>query len=259
MKTAGQVYAECAFYRLIDLPEEGLKDTKQRLKEFLSSRNVLGTLLLSKEGINGMLCVPLNFEPEVRTLFENDFGISNWKVSQSSSRAFGHLYIKVKKHVIPGFWRQGQNTPNGIRLDPEALKTWLDKDQRLTLLDTRNQFEYEKGTFEGAISLNLKTFRQFEDRFLSALNDGSISRDKPLVMFCTGGIRCEKATALARAHGIEDVYQLEGGILKYFEKCGNAHYRGTCFVFDERVSLDKDLCKATPSDKQAESSTISEH
>jgi UPF0176 protein len=106
------------------------------------------------------------------------------------------------------------------------------------LLDTRNRFEWEQGTFEGALHLGNDSFRDFASL---AQATATLDRDVPIVTFCTGGIRCEKAAPLLRRLGYTNVYQLAGGILRYFERVGSAHYVGNCFVFDERVMLDADL------------------
>ncbi|MDF2868065.1 MAG: rhodanese-related sulfurtransferase, partial [Gammaproteobacteria bacterium] len=123
-------------------------------------------------------------------------------------------------------------------LSPNEFKQWLDAKKDVMILDTRNAFEMEYGTFENAVNLNLEKFTQFPDA-IERLD--SSAKEKPVVMFCTGGIRCEKASAVMLNQGYKQVYQLEGGILNYFQQCGGAHYQGSCFVFDERVALDSNL------------------
>ena len=117
---------------------------------------------------------------------------------------------------------------------PETLKEWLEEKRDFTLLDTRNNYEVELGTFENADHLNIRNFCHYEAQAKKIPKDLT---EKPLVVFCTGGIRCEKAAPLMKKLGFKNVLQLDGGILNYFEKTGGAHYRGDCFVFDDRVAL----------------------
>ena len=116
-------------------------------------------------------------------------------------------------------------------ITPEELAKWLDEKKEFTLLDTRNDYEVAYGTFEQAVNLNIQHFVEIKDKI------NEIKRDKPIVMFCTGGIRCEKAALYFLEQGYESVYQLKGGILGYFAKMGNKHYNGSCFVFDERGTI----------------------
>jgi len=124
------------------------------------------------------------------------------------------------------------------KLAPQELKRWLDENRQVALLDTRNDYEVTLGTFKGAIDLNLKTFREFPAAAAALPEE---IKKQPVVMFCTGGIRCEKIGPYMRGLGFENIYQLEGGILKYFEECQQEHYEGTCFVFDQRVAVDPSL------------------
>ena len=123
-------------------------------------------------------------------------------------------------------------------ISPTTFKQWLDENRDIIILDTRNDYEIEMGAFTNAVNLHLQDFCQFTQSLKN------IPREKPIVMYCTGGIRCEKAALHLINEGYNDVYQLDGGILNYFEKVGGSHYTGECYVFDERVALtpkDKDL------------------
>ncbi len=147
--------------------------------------------------------------------------------------------MKIKNEIItmgrPDI-RPSEKT--GKRLYPKELKDWYDAKKEFVILDTRNDYEISQGTFKNAIHYDIETFKQFPEKLEK---DAARLRDKTVVMFCTGGIRCEKATALAEDLGIKDVFQLEGGILKYFEEVGGSHYRGDCFVFDHRANVDAEL------------------
>jgi len=143
--------------------------------------------------------------------------------------------VKVKKEIITmGMSDIKPEDETGTHMSAEDLKAWLDQGKDFTLLDVRNQFEIDYGTFDQAVDLKIKNFRSFPD----ALDQSSgLEKAKPVVMFCTGGVRCEKASALMLKKGFKEVYQLDGGIIRYFDQYGAAHYRGDCFVFDERETV----------------------
>ncbi|MFS8087371.1 MAG: rhodanese-like domain-containing protein, partial [Acidobacteriota bacterium] len=163
----------------------------------------------------------------------------DFRQSWSAATPFRRLKVKLKNEIIafgvPGVDPAHDPAP---ALEPTTLKSWLDEGRELILLDTRNAFELAHGSFAGAVHLGNDTFRGF------AAVAGTLrvnNSETPVVTFCTGGIRCEKAAPLLRQLGHRKVFQLSGGILRYLERVGSAHYRGTCFVFDERVGLDSDL------------------
>jgi len=146
------------------------------------------------------------------------------------------LKIKLRKEIIS--FRQERINPvekTAPSISPEIFKKWLDENRDITVLDTRNDYEIRFGTFANSVNLQLNNFCEFSEAALQ------LKHDKPIVMFCTGGIRCEKAALYLQAQGHADVYQLEGGILNYFAKVGGAHYQGECYVFDERISVNTNL------------------
>ncbi len=161
------------------------------------------------------------------------------KESLSDRQPFNRLLVRLKKEVIafgvPGIRPAKHTSP---KLKPARLKQWLDEGRPLTLLDVRNNYEVELGTFRNAMVAGIDNFRDFPaavERIPESV------RDQPIVMFCTGGIRCEKAGPFMEQAGFRNVFQLDGGILQYFEDCGSAHYQGDCFVFDQRVAVDPHL------------------
>lgn len=244
-----QQYLNIAFYKFVALPapgaggEAGLAGLRSELRRFLAGKALRGTILLSAEGINGFLAGP---EPEARALLAHlrempPFSDLEAKESWSSDYPFNRTLVKIKREIIPmGRPDVRPHEETGRRLSPGELRQWLDEGRDLILLDTRNEYEIEHGTFEGARSLGLSKFRQFTEKLRELPPE---ARKKPVVMFCTGGIRCEKATALALKEGFREIFQLEGGILKYFEEVGGAHYQGKCFVFDNRVAVDAALAE----------------
>ncbi|MCD6039873.1 MAG: moeZ 1 [Gammaproteobacteria bacterium] len=197
-----------------------------------------GTILLSPEGINLALSGKITHIAAFKTYCATNlyFKDINFKESYSVTPPFKRLKVKLKKEIIT--FRRPEINPVQQRaplLSPRHLKQWLDEGRTLTLLDTRNDYEIKYGTFLGATQLYIQDFCEFPN----ALENLPI--DKPVVMFCTGGVRCEKAGLYLINKGFAEVYQLDGGILNYFTMIGNAHYQGTCFVFDERVALKPNL------------------
>ncbi len=228
-----------AAYRFAPLAD--LPPLRERLLALCKSRDLRGTILLSPEGINLFVA---GAQPHVELLLADLRGIPGLealepKVSVSAEQPFTRMLVKIKKEIIafgvPGIDPAGDPAP---RLSPRELKRWLDEGRPVTLLDTRNDFEVKLGTFRGATPIGIEHFRDFPNAVTKLPEEW---KRQPVVTFCTGGIRCEKAAPYLRREGFEQVYQLDGGILKYFEECGGAHYQGECFVFDKRVGLEPDL------------------
>jgi UPF0176 protein len=228
-----------AAYRFVAL--DNLPALRRWLLELCAAENLCGTILLAPEGINLFLAGPAEGIAGLRRALAAGDRLAgmDFKESWSPGTPFKRLKVKIKNEIIafgvPGIDPARDPAP---ALDPATLKSWLDEGREVILLDTRNAFEVARGSFEGAVHLGNDTFRGF------ASVAGSLpvtDQDTPVVTFCTGGIRCEKAAPLLRQLGHRNVFQLSGGILRYLERVGSAHYRGTCFVFDERVGLDANL------------------
>ena len=162
--------------------------------------------------------------------------------------------MRVKDEIIT--MKHPMIDPSAVRapaIDPQTLKVWLDQGhddngREIVLLDTRNDYEVQIGTFDGALHFGIDKFSEFPDAITSTTGDTREQlQNKTIVSFCTGGIRCEKAALFLQepAVGFDHVYQLDGGILRYFEEVGDAHYKGECFVFDRRVALDSKLQETT--------------
>lgn len=214
---------------------------REQFLEYCVLIGLKGTVVLSPEGINigvsGSRTVMDKFYAFLRQ--HPRFASITFKESVSETTSFKKMLVKLKKQLVPT--EDLSIDPlqlNAPHLPPQEFKKWLDEGRAVTVLDTRNTYEVLEGTFENAIHLELDQFREFETALAQLPSE---LREKPLVMFCTGGIRCEKASPIAIKAGFKEVYQLEGGILKYFEECGSAHYAGDCFVFDERRAVDTAL------------------
>ena len=211
-----------------------------------SSRQLKGTILIAPEGINLFLAgQPEQLEGFLQWLRAQDgmAGLGG-KKSWSAEQPFGKLLVKVKREIIrmnhPTIAPAQGRAP---AVSPADLQRWLnqghdDQGQALVMLDTRNAFEVGHGKFTGALDWGLDKFSEFPQ---AAQEHLAALQGKTVVSYCTGGIRCEKAAIYLRELGLTQVYQLDGGILQYFEDTGGAHFEGDCFVFDERVALAPDL------------------
>tara|TARA_B000000441_G_scaffold80527_1_gene54784 strand:+ start:191 stop:1015 length:825 start_codon:yes stop_codon:yes gene_type:complete len=231
-------FVNIAGYRFVDLPDRD--ELREPFREACEKNRLLGTILLSTEGINFFLCGDQAGIDGFLNYLESDerFVDIPLKISHSEKLAFRRMNVRLKKEIISMGMdeiRPAQYT--GDAISPTEFKHWLDEGRDITILDTRNDYEIRIGTFENAVDLDISTFRTFPD----AVANSVLDKEKTVVMFCTGGIRCEKASALMLNQGFQDVRQLEGGVLGYFEEVGGAHWNGDCFVFDRRVAVDPEL------------------
>ncbi len=228
-----------AAYKFVALPE--LRALRGRLLARCRGWGLKGTILLSAEGIN--LFVAGERENIDRLLAELRGlpGLADLapKFSETEHQPFTRMLVRLKKEIIafgvPGIDPGRRTSP---KLTARELKLWLDEGRPVTLLDTRNDYEVKLGTFKQALPIGIDHFRDFPAAVAKLPPQ---LKEQPIVMFCTGGIRCEKAGPYMEREGFKHVFQLDGGILKYFEECGGAHYDGECFVFDQRVGLDPSL------------------
>ncbi|MDX1952963.1 MAG: sulfurtransferase [Verrucomicrobiota bacterium] len=218
-----------------------LKLLRTKLLTCCKEWSLKGTILISTEGINLFVAGPPEKVDSLLTLLRAVPGLEALEVKSSVSdhQPFNRMLVRIKKEII-AFGVEGiePGRRTSPKLSASTLKEWLDSGKPVTLLDTRNDYEVKLGTFKGALPLGISNFRQFP----SAVRKLPESmKEQPIVMFCTGGIRCEKAGPFMEREGFRNIFQLEGGILKYFEECGGAHYDGECFVFDQRVGVDPSL------------------
>ncbi len=221
-------------------PLTNLETLQKTLKTHCRSQNLKGTILLSEEGIN---CFLSGERPTIDAFYayiaEKGFNEVDFKESLSESPPFKRMLVKVKSEIItmgvPGISPQKNRAPV---VSAETFKQWLEEGQDIVVFDTRNDYEVTLGKFINAIDLNIQDFKGFPEA-VSHLPPSL--KNKKIVTYCTGGIRAEKAALYLQQEGFRDVYQLEGGILKYLEKCGKTHYEGECFVFDKRIAVDHQL------------------
>lgn len=228
-----------AAYKFVSLGD--LPNLRDALKSRCLALQLKGTILLAHEGINLFLGGTSDNIATFKDQLRGDpaFDDIRFKDSFSDHLPFGKLLVKIKQEIIP-FGKPAINPAErpAERLSARTLKAWLDEGRNVVLLDTRNTFEITHGTFNNAADFAIDHFRNFPHAVERA--DPSL-KEKTIVTFCTGGIRCEKAAPYLIQQGYKQVYQLDGGILKYFAECGKAHFEGDCFVFDERIALDAQL------------------
>lgn len=233
-----------AAYRFVSIDDPAALAAQLRTRA--QAADLRGTILIAGEGINLFLAgADTALRRFVETLHADArFASMPVKYSRSAAAPFSRLKVKIKPEIIS--FRRGGIAPEATRapaVEPATLARWIgqgadDTGRRLVLLDTRNREEVAHGSFEGALTLPIDRFTELPDA-VGALAD--TLADATVVSFCTGGIRCEKSALWMRAQGLDNVLQLEGGILGYFEQVGGYGYAGRCFVFDERVALDPDL------------------
>jgi UPF0176 protein len=233
-----------AAYLFVSL--DGLPELRAKMLDECNARQLKGTILLTGEGINLFLAGKTEELRRFLDWLRSDarFKPLTAKESWSEEQPFKKMLIKLKNEIIRmnhPMIRPEEGRANFI--SPKKLQVWLDRGtddlgRPVVMVDTRNAFEVEYGTFENALHFNIEKFTEFPAAITAHKEELA---DKTLVSFCTGGIRCEKSGLYMREIGMRHSYQLEGGILKYFEEVGSAHYQGNCFVFDEREALEPNL------------------
>lgn len=238
------------------VPIDDVEKVFAHAQSICSQTHIKGNIFISPEGINlGLASTNSDIDYFLEQI-DSLCGLNNLLLNTTYSDfiPFKRLLIKIRDELVPtkplpedhpsaepNKPKLKEVDPNGTKaqyIQADVLKQWLEQGKEITLLDMRNTFEVDLGTFENAMHLNMRNFRdiiQLEKKF------NQLPKDKPLVTFCTGGIRCEKGANILAQNGFDQVFQLEGGIIKYIEKYKGKHWQGECFVFDERVCLDTNL------------------
>ena len=230
----------CALYKFTRLDD--FEEIQGPLKIFLDSLNIRGTLLLAKEGVNGTIAGDNDSIMKSLDYLQKDERLVGleYKFSYSEKPPFKRLKVKLKKEIVTlGVSDIDPIFSSGTYVKPADWNE-LVNDPDVVLIDTRNNYEFEIGSFKGSINPNTETFREFPTYTNNNLEK---YRNKKIAMFCTGGIRCEKSTAYLKSKGFENVFHLQGGILKYLEevKEDESLWEGECFVFDDRVAVKHNL------------------
>ena len=221
-----------------------ISDKQILKKELVAECNRLalkGTVLISDKGINFSISgTTKNIQILIKFLRKDSrFEDIDLKTTFNEYQPFRKMLVRIKKEIISmGIDGIDPSNLTATKIDPIELVEKLDKNNDLILLDIRNEYEVRLGTFENAIDLNLDSFRDFPEQINNLKNT---LEEKEIIMFCTGGIRCEKASALMIKNGFKNVKQIDGGVINYFIQTGGRHWNGDCFVFDDRVALNKNL------------------
>lgn len=237
-------YVNISTYKFVTINDAEV--LRPKLLDFCLSHDLRGTIILSQEGINMFLA---GYKENMDAFFDMFYQDSRFadivpKVSYSESQPFNRMLVKIKPEIItmkhPMIKPEEGRAPG---VSPQTLKRWLDQGhddngKPVVMIDTRNAFEVDVGTFDNTLDYRITKFTEFPDVIKSHKDE---LEDKTIVTFCTGGIRCEKAVLYMQEVGYDNVFQLDGGILKYFEEVGGDHYHGDCFVFDYRTALNPQL------------------
>ncbi len=234
------VWTVAALYRFVTLKD--LPTLQTQIRERCDDLGICGTLLIAPEGMNGTIAGQGDTIPQIIDLLDDIAGVKSGELKYSSAeeKPFRRIKVRLKKEIIT--MKAPEANPNdqvGTYVKPQDWNDLIN-DPDVTLIDTRNDYETAVGIFEGAIDPNIKTFTEFKDYVAEHMDP---KKQKKVAMFCTGGIRCEKASSYMMAHGFEEVYHLQGGILKYLEDvpADQSKWNGDCFVFDRRVAVGQNL------------------
>ena len=238
-------YIISTFYKFLVL--ENYKELKIKFDKSLSKTNIKGTILLANEGVNGTIA---GSESDLKKFFLfidkfSQFKDITPKFSSSNKNPFLRMKVRLKKEIVTiGIPEVSPSNLVGKYLNVEEWNEFLNESNSM-IIDTRNNYEVSIGTFKNSINPKIKSFRDFPKWVQKNLIDKKVSKESKIGMFCTGGIRCEKSTSYLKQLGFENVFHLDGGILKYLEnvKSDENEWKGECFVFDYRVSLNDSLEK----------------
>ena len=244
------IYKIVSIYCFFSFKENLIFELKNNLLNIETNNDLSGLLIIAKEGFNGTICAEENIIEKVINLLRKFVGNNelNLKVSYSELKVFKKLKIKIKNEIVTmGVPEINPSKNAGTYIDSFSWNKLI-KDQNTILIDTRNHYEVSIGSFKEALNPNTNNFKEFPGWVDNNL-DKHLGNENPknIAMFCTGGIRCEKATTLLKSKGYKNIYHLKGGILKYLEDISKEEslFEGECFVFDKRVALDHELKKGS--------------
>ncbi len=224
------------FYKYVPIADPAAFASEQRV--LCESLGLKGRVLIAEEGINGTLAGTESATAEYRRALQGDarFADVEFKISDGDARTFPKLVVKVRREIVTLNAPEIAAPDVDNHLTPAEWKSRMEGDPEAVVLDVRNRYESDAGKFENAVACEIENFRELPD-FVAQIEH---LKTKPILMYCTGGIRCEKASALLRSRGFASVHQLHGGILSYQKEFGNEHWLGECFVFDQRMTVKVD-------------------
>ena len=247
---SNNIYKIVSLYSFFSFQENSIIELKENLFSIEKSNDLSGLLIFAREGLNGTICAEESIIDDILNLIKNIVGINelNIKISYSKKKIFKKLKIKIKNEIVT-MGVSDINPSKDAATYTDSL-TWnkLIKDQNTIVIDTRNHYEVSLGSFKESINPNTNNFSEFPEWVDNNLEKHiGNANSKNIAMFCTGGIRCEKATTLLKKKGYKNIFHLKGGILKYLEEISKEEslFEGECYVFDKRVSLDHQLKKGS--------------
>ena len=231
-----------ALYKFVEIDD--LLSLQSNLYEICKKNNIMGTILIANEGINGTISGKTNEINQTIALLKSDKRFVNIEIKYSSSdkQPFHRMKVRLKKEIVTiGLPEINPNNKVGTYVKPDDWNDLI-SDPNVVVIDARNKYETKIGSFQNALDPEISSFREFPD-WVKKFKSSKENANKKIAMFCTGGIRCEKASSLMKEEGFEDVYHLQGGVLKYLETIDreNSLWNGECFVFDQRVCLTDEL------------------
>ncbi len=230
-------YRICSFYNFVDLSNQPLDMFKSSLEKEFSKYDLSGIIILATEGINGTVCIEQNEEVKILNFLNTNYKVNEVKFASCEKQAFPRFKVRLREEIVTTKEKPNRLQRTGKHLDAKAWHSVMESDEDVNLIDTRNWYETDLGIFKDALDPRLVNFQEFSEY----VEKQNLDKKKKVLMYCTGGIRCEKAALIMEDLGFEEVYQLQGGILKYLEHFPEGHFNGECFVFDHRVAVDKNL------------------
>jgi len=227
-------YKTITFYKYVKVTN--VEEMKGYLRGVCEALNILGRILLGEEGINaGVSGAKEDIEKFKQVIGEKrEFSKMTYREQEVPKNSYHRLIVRVKPEII-ALGQKVNLELGGNHISPSKLKKWIERKEDMIILDARNDYEAKIGKFKGALTLPIKNFREFPEAAEKALKG---KEEKKIVMYCTGGIRCEKSSAYLKQKGFKNVLQLQGGIINYANQFPDTHYEGKCFVFDDRLSGD---------------------
>ena len=226
-------------YKFTPIDDELL--LRETILKYSTDLNLKGTVLISSKGLNFSVSGTKKNIDNFIVFIHSDkrFSDVDIKITYNKYQPFRKMLVRIKKEIISmGVEEINPFQFTGQKISPKELNNKLDNNEEIVLLDTRNEYEVRLGTFKNALDLDLDSFRDFPEEIEKLREE---LNGKEVVMFCTGGIRCEKASALMLENGFENIKQIEGGVINYFKETDGKYWNGDCFVFDDRVALNKNL------------------
>lgn len=229
-------YFMTQWYVFHDLTDQEVLDIQKTLREIGAQHGMNGLILLANEGCNGTVAGSAEAIETIRAFLSQTFPAASYQDWTSDIKPFKRFKVDIRNEIVAlkheGITPQG----NGKHISPKEFHEMIERGEA-TVLDTRNEYETNIGTFKGAVVPPLKSFHEFP----KYVQESNIPKDKPVLMFCTSGIRCEKASEEMAHQGYQEVYQLDGGITNYLKEYPDGYWNGECFVFDHRVAVDNHL------------------